>query len=251
MIVELVRLAVIGQLLVERALFIREWMVEVLVHDQQVGPAFQQPTGRTKVARSCGLIAQRAGIFIDAEHQQRGIDRRHGECGGGQPLDQQGRGGSHLVAAEGPPWGQLPCQGMMVDDLDRCLRTHPPNRLDRLRVNQDHLLDSPPGQVFQGHKRQHLRILGQKGFQVAIHLARQHRRRVGIEPRSCQHAGQGIEVSMLVRQDDGHGLRRVGHLQARIRYSLPYTNARHGPGVSGSTQQKRLNAGVGRTCCKG
>ena len=52
----------------------------------------------------------------------------------------------------------------------------------------------------------HVGILGQKCFEIAIHLARQDGRGVGVEPGRGQHAGQRIEIRVLVGQDDGNGL---------------------------------------------
>ncbi len=99
----------------------------------------------------------------------------------------------------------------MVDDLDGGLGAHATDRLDALGVHQDHLVDAPLGQVLETDERQHLRVLGEKRLEVAVHLARQDGGRVGIEAGGGQHARQRIEIGVLVRQDNADGLIGNGH----------------------------------------
>ena len=58
-------------------------------------------------------------------------------------------------------------------------------------------------QVVQVHEGQHIPVDGQERLEIAVHLVGQDRHRVGIQPAGCQHACQGIEVGVLVSQDDG------------------------------------------------
>ena len=110
------------------------------------------------------------------------------------------------LSRKSPAGGQVSRQRMMVDDLNAVCGLHAADRLHGLRVHQDHVIDPALGQVLQPHERQHVRVDGQECLEVAVHLARQDRSRVGIQASGSQHAGQRIEIRVLVRQDDADGL---------------------------------------------
>ena len=64
------------------------------------------------------------------------------------------------------------------------------------------MIHPPLRQVFQPHERQQVMILGEERFEVAVDLARQDRHGLRIEPGRGQHAGQSIEIRVLVGQDE-------------------------------------------------
>ena len=182
MAVELVGLAVIGQLLIKRPLLVGERMVQELVDYQHVGVMLQQPGCRAQIARGGRPVAERARILVDAQHEQRRFDGADRHALVRDALHQQGGGRPHLLAPEGPAGRQIPHGWMVIDHMAGRGLAHPAHRLHRLRVHGDHVFYPPLGQVFQAHERQQIAIIGQERFEVAVDLARQNGHGLRIEP---------------------------------------------------------------------
>ncbi len=99
----------------------------------------------------------------------------------------------------------------MVYDSTGRLYAHAAHRLHDLGIHDDHVVHPTLGQVVQMDERQHVAVIGEKGLQVAVELARQNRHGLGVQPGRRQHAGEGVEVRVLVGQNQGLGKCRSWH----------------------------------------
>ena len=202
---ELIRLAVCDELLVERLLSSSQQMVDEVVDHLQARSLLQKPCRGAHVAGGGTDVAQRASIFVDAQEQQCRLDGGEGDFGLDHLLHEQGGGGSQLLSPELPLGMEVGAAGVMVNHLHWCMRPHALERHGALRVHQQGPADTPPSQLPCLHERKLLFVEGQEVPQVAVHLARQHRHRLRVQLGRSQQRGKGIEIGVLVGQNDVHG----------------------------------------------
>jgi len=136
-----VRLGAFQQALVQLALLRRQAVSQELAHHVQIGPAVEQPGGAARVAGGRRAIEQRAGILVDAEQQQRRLERHNADLLGVNLLDKQRGRRPHRIAGEGVVGFQVAGERVVVNEMHRRLRAHPARRGEALRVHDGDALD--------------------------------------------------------------------------------------------------------------
>ena len=179
-------------------------MAEEIVDDLQVGAGVEQRRRGPQIARRRGAIRQSAGVLIDAEQQERGLDRGERQLFIAQRLDEKSGRRAGRARGKSPAAFQLPGQRVVVDDVEDGILPDPARRRRGLGIDQQDVLHVPAGEILLARQRERLAVERTKLAHVAIETARQYGDRFGVESSGAEERGHRIKVGVLVREDGVH-----------------------------------------------
>ena len=200
-------LGVGDQIVAQRLLSWAEGVVGEAMDDLHLGPLFQQPGHTAGVPVGGGTVKEAARVFVDAQRQESGLNRRHIRCLHHQLFHQQccvGPGGERTQRAvpPAPAIGKGVRVGVVVDEQKFCRLVHPFDSVESAGVHQNGPLHLAPGHPFRFDKGKGGAIERQKALAVAVDCAGQHRNCAGEEQCCAEEGGQGVEIRVFVGQDD-------------------------------------------------
>ena len=188
------------QPVVQPALFFGKRVVEEVRGERQAGALFQQPGGRSEVARGGSRIGKRPGVFVNSKQEQGGLHRLNGLRTFLQGFHQK-RGGCAQRFQDGrPSFAQRPVKRVVVEHADLCMRIDAPNGRDRLRVHQGDFLDPFLREIFDPLERKFLAVEGKERTNVAVGPGGLDRVRFRFQQMNGEERGETVEIRLLVGQ---------------------------------------------------
>ena len=186
-------------------------MVEEVGSDLQAAAALQQESSRVQIARCGARIGQRAGVLVDAQKQQGGLNGIQHAIAFLQALHKQGRSGANLFRSKGPVCWETITGRVVVDHPDLRVCPHALDADQRLGVHQGDRLDLGGRQVARIDERQLNTVKGDEGAHVAVHAPRRDGDGALVDQVSSEQGGYGVKIGLFVGQDDAHRYTSVLH----------------------------------------
>ncbi|OPZ80561.1 MAG: hypothetical protein BWY76_03323 [bacterium ADurb.Bin429] len=198
------------QLIQHLALRLGERAVDEGGDDVEIRSPAQQPRHRLRVLRGGGAEGEAAGVLVDAQRENRRVQRVHRDARLAQQAHhQRGVGAAGFNARFTRLNGGLKGRVVVVKD-DRHARPadergEASQPFGVLRLHHDEAGDAVQRHVLRRHQVDEVAMQREELAHVAVRARRQAHQRAGVEQRRRHHAGQRVEIGIGVGDNQVHG----------------------------------------------